>query len=148
MRIPLTLIASLLCADLAEAQVCSITAVSNVAFGTYDVFDLTPLTFAGSVTYQCDDVDPADRVVIEIGGFDGSSPRSMTGASDTLLYQLYLDAARTLVWGTTGGGGSTYGPVLPANGTPTVVPIYGRVPARQDAAVGTYQDTVVVTLLF
>ncbi|MBA3451667.1 MAG: spore coat protein U domain-containing protein [Deltaproteobacteria bacterium] len=148
MKLALTLIASVLSVDLAEAQVCSITAVSQVAFGTYDVFDLTPLSFAGSVTYECTDVDAADRVVIEIGGLTDGASRSMTSANGSLAYQLYLDPARTLVWGTGAAGSSTYGPVLPGNGASTAVPIYGRVPARQDAAVGSYQDTLVVTLLF
>jgi spore coat protein U-like protein len=133
----------------AAAGVCSVTSVAAVTFGTYDVFEAAPLSFAGSVTYECSDVDPSDRVVIEISGLgNGSGPRSMVGASGSLSYQLYLDAARTMVWGNGAGASGTYGPVLPVDGSPVVVPIYGRVPARQNVAAGAYEDSLVVTLNF
>jgi spore coat protein U-like protein len=133
----------------ARAEVCSITSVTGVAFGAYDVFDPSPVSSAGAVTYVCTAVQPLDRVVIELDGVtDAATLRAMTAGSHTLGYQLYLDAARTLVWGTGGGGTASYGPILPSDGVSTVVPIYGALPARQDVATGSYGGTVVVTLQF
>lgn len=131
----------------AGAGVCSIDTVTGVSFASYNVFDAAPVVAAGSITYQCTGVQPADRVVIELAGVsDASTPRTMSAGVHSLDYQLYLDAARTIVWGTGAGGTATYGPVLPAESTPTVIPIYGRIPARQDVGAGSYSATVLVIL--
>jgi spore coat protein U-like protein len=58
-----------------------------------------------------------------------------------------MDAARTSVWGDHTGGTSNYGPVSLAV-LPVTLQIYGHIPARQNAKVGSYADTVVVTMLF
>lgn len=50
------------------------------------------------------------------------------------------------MWGNGAGGTVIYGPTLPADGTPTTVPIYGRIAPRQDARAGIYTDTVLVSL--
>lgn len=131
----------------AVAGVCSINAVTGVSFGSYNVFDAAPTFAAGSITYECTSVQPADRIVIELGGIsDASTPRTMSGGTYTLGYQLYLDAARTIVWGTGAAGTATYGPVQPAESTSTVIPIYGKVPAHQDIGAGSYSATVLVIL--
>ncbi len=136
-----------LTASPAHAGVCSITSTTGVAFGSYDVFDPAPLLTAGSVTYECSGVTGSDSVILEISGAsDATTPRAMTSGAHVLGYQLYLDAARTAVWGAGTGGTATYGPVHPSDGVPVAVPVYGRVPARQDVAAGTYSDTLVVTL--
>jgi len=141
--------AFVLATSAASAGVCAVTSVTAVSFGAYDVFAAAPLVFAGSVTYECSDVDPSDRIVIEIDGIaDATGWRSMAGPRSPLAYQLYLDAARTVVWGNGAGGSATYGPVVPVGGSPTTIPIYGRVPARQDVTAGAYDDAVVVTLNF
>ncbi len=69
--------------------------------------------------------------------------RSMQKESDRLLYNLYRDSSRTLDWGSTQGVN-----VLGGTGTGSTVPInvYGRVPQQSTPAVGTYTDTVIVTL--
>ena len=131
----------------AHAESCAITSVTGVAFGAYDVFAASPVVAAGSVTYVCTGVQATDRISIEIAlAPDGTAARAMLSAGHALLYQLYLDAARTIVWGTGAAGTSVYGPAAPPNGAATAVPIYGRIPARQDVAAGAYADSIVVTL--
>jgi spore coat protein U-like protein len=49
----------------------------------------------------------------------------------------------TVVWGT----GADSHPV-PAGGGTQTVPLYGRIFAQQDAAVGAYSDTITVTFNF
>jgi spore coat protein U domain-containing protein, fimbrial subunit CupE1/2/3/6 len=140
-------IAVLLAAAPAHAAVCSITAVTPVAFGSYNVFASSALLSAGSITYECTGVGASDTVILEISGTaDAGTLRAMTSGAVELLYQLYVDASRTAVWGTGTGGTSVYGPTHPTDGTPTAVPVYGKVPAHQDVSAGAYSDSLLVTL--
>ena len=140
---------ALLGARRAAANTCSFSAVTGVAFGSYNVFDTAPVVAAGGFTYECTGVGASDQITIELGGdTDATVLRAMASGANTLSYQLYLDAPRTVVWGNGTGGTATYGPVHPANATPTSVSIFGRIPARQDAVPGSYHDTVVITVNF
>jgi spore coat protein U-like protein len=92
----------------------------------------------------------SDTILIELsaGGAASFSPRAMAGAGSSLSYNLYLNAARTTIWGDGTGGTSRYGPVTPVSGVGVTVPVYGRAPAGQNVPIGTYADTIVVTVLF
>ncbi|MEP7124646.1 MAG: spore coat U domain-containing protein [Byssovorax sp.] len=129
---------------------CSFTTVVGVAFGTYDVFSTSPLDSTGSVTVLCTGVGPSDTIVIDMSRGNASSfgPRQMLRGGTALDYNLFLDAARTTVWGDGTSGTSHYGPTMPPSGVGLTVPIYGRIPARQNAAAGAYSDTLVVTIVF
>ena len=89
-------------------------------------------------------------------GMNGTSPstRKLAAGTAHLGYNVFTDPARTQVWGNgTGGtviasGAVTIGPGV-GNGTKTFVhTVYGRIPQLQDAAPGTYNDTLVLTLTF
>ncbi len=135
-------------AALVYAGACSLSSVVGVSFGTYSVFDAAPVSSAGSLTYVCTGVQASDRVTIELSdASDAPALRTLSAGAHTLRYQLFLDAARTIIWGTGAGGTSSYGPIAPVEATPTRVPIYGLLPAHQDAPAGSYHDTVVVTLV-
>jgi spore coat protein U-like protein len=139
--------ALLLCAGRASAATCSITA-TPAAFGAYDVFSATPTDTTGSVSFNC---NGAHNIVITLskGSSSTFTPRNMTGASsDVLNYNLYLDAARTTIWGDGTSPTSTYTIANPANNTPIAVTIYGRIPAAQDVSAGTYTDTVTAIINF
>jgi spore coat protein U-like protein len=133
----------------ASAITCTFHSVVGVSFGSYDVFGFSALDSTGNVTYRCTDVTEFDTITIDIsqGGALSYAPRRMAAGTASLSYNLFLDAARTQVWGD-GGGGETarYGPTTPPEATNVSVTVYGRVPARQDVAVGSYSDTVTVTL--
>jgi spore coat protein U-like protein len=141
---------SLACPAARATTSCSFTSVVGVAFGSYDVFSLSPLDTAGSLTFVCSGVGPSDTVVIELsaGGAASFSPRSMASMGASLSYNLYLNAARTAIWGDGTGGTSRYGPVTPVSGVGVTVPVYGRVPAGQNVPIGAYADTITVTILF
>ncbi len=126
---------------------CTISAV-GVNFGTYNVFSASPLDSTGSVTYTCTGVRPPDRITIDLsrGGAPTFNPRQMFKSAVTLNYNLYLDAARTTLWGDATSGTSHYGPVAPTSNA--TITIYGRIPAGQDAGSGTYSATVVATINF
>jgi spore coat protein U-like protein len=68
----------------------------------------------------------------------------MIKGSDYLRYDLYSDNARATIWGGTGAGYSGY----TGTGTSGTVTVYGRVAASQNAPVGSYSDSVTVTITF
>jgi spore coat protein U-like protein len=137
---------------------CTVTA-GGVAFGVYDQVATTPDDSTGTVTVTCVNTGPANTTVnysvaLSTGASGAYSQRYMTAGTPRLDYNLYRDAARTIVWGDGTGGSSliagtlTVGPGQ-GNGTKSAAyTVYGRAPALQDAAPGTYADTIVVTLTF
>ena len=132
----------------ARAASCVFNSISPVAFGPYDVFSGTAVDAVGSFTFQCSLLQLLDAITINIStGSSGTySARTMLNGANTLSYNLYMDAARTVVWGDKSSGTSNYTALLAV--VPVTLPVYGRIPARQNASAGNYTDTVVVTLLF
>lgn len=134
----------------AEAASCSIVSVVSVALGGYDPFSSYPLDSAGSITFNCTNVGANDVIYISLSRGDSSSfvPRRMTNGGGTLEYNLFLDAARTQVWGDGTSGTSQYGPVKPPEGDNSTLTVYGRIPASQNVWVGAYTDAIVVTISY
>jgi spore coat protein U-like protein len=66
----------------------------------------------------------------------------------TLNYNLYASAAYSNIWGDGSGATSVVSDskFIAVGTTTTDYTVYGRIPAGQDAAAGTYVDTIVVTL--
>jgi spore coat protein U-like protein len=122
------------------AAACTVSVVGP-SFGTYDPFATAPLDAAGSITFSC--TSPA-LIGISQGNSGRSSQREMRSGSERLLYNLYTDAARTSRWGRVGGNFD----IQVGAGNNQRIPIYGRVPALQDVAPGTYSDTLVLTFQF
>jgi spore coat protein U-like protein len=125
-------------------QGCSISSTA-LAFGAYDPFATTPLDSTSELIYRCPP-GPRLRISLDAGGSGSFAARELRRGADVLRYNLYLDAARTVVWGD-GAGGSATGPqvtVTGAGGTVTAY-VFGRIPAGQDPVPGTYADTIRVT---
>ena len=130
-----------------EAQLglgCTIGA-TPVAFGSYDVLASSPVDSTGTVTYECV-VGIQIVVTLSRGSSSTFTPRTMTSGAETLAYNVYLDAARTAIWGDGTGGTSTYSATTIL--LPVTVTVYGRVPASQNVAAGGYADTIVATIIF
>ena len=144
----LILLGSVCAARPAAATSCGFNSVTPVAFGTYDVFSATPDDAVGQFIFQCSVVFALDSIKINLStGSSGTySARTLQNGVNTLSYNLYLDAARSSVWGDTNNGTAQYTSGL--NLFAITVPIYGRIPARQNAKAGNYTDTVVITMLF
>ncbi len=124
----------------AHAQTCTVS-VTPVNFGNYSPF-AAALDSTGQVSVNCTGV--ASYTVTMNAGIHGGGSfvgRRMSNGQSALSYQLYSDAARTMVWGD-GSGGST-SVSAPSSGALTV---YGRVPARQNVSAGAYSDTILVTI--
>ena len=137
-----------------------------VGFGSYDVFSLLPNDSSGTLTLTCNQtgglgsVDSFSyTVAIGSGTYGSFSERRMANGLARLGYNLYTTPLRLLVWGDGSGGTVTAGglgcvgntvvanPLCP--GTLAVpLTVYARIPARQDVKVGSYADTVVVTVSY
>ena len=127
----------------ARAASCSnLSATLTFGPAAYDVYSTADVTQAGTISYKCP--PPLAPVVSLSASANGAyRPRQMTSGANMLNYDLYFDAAMTIVWGT----GADSHPVPSGAGQQTV-PLYGRIFAQQDAAVGSYADTITVTFNF
>jgi spore coat protein U-like protein len=120
---------------------CSVSSAS-VLFGSYDSLDPAPTNGVGSLHVAC---DAATNFVVALGPGGGSiQARRMTSGAYSLSYNLYTDASRFTLW----GDGTTAGVTVSGSGTSVDIPVYGRIPARQNVAAGAYSDVVTVTLTF
>jgi len=130
----------------AEAAKCTISTTS-IAFGSYNVFTSAPMDSTATLVFTC---TGAKNVSIAIGRGQSTTflPRTLKKGAEDLHYNLFLDAARSTVWGDGTGGTGTYLAANPPNNADMTVTIYGRIPPSQDISAGSYGDTVTVTIDF
>ena len=132
------------------AASCTVSA-ATLDFGTQTLIDIgTDIDTSALLTVTCTNNQPYN-VALNAGLHDaagGITARKMKigATTDTINYQLYRDSGRTQVWGVTTAG------------TPDVVSdtgsgdaktheVFGRVPSGQtNPKVGTYNDTITVTV--
>ena len=82
------------------------------------------------------------------GGAGTFDPRRMLNGAEALNYNLYLDAARTQIWGDGTGASQLYVNSNPPNSRTVTVTIFGRIPAQQDVSAGSYSDSITATINF
>ncbi len=122
---------------------CTITTTA-VAFGTYDVFSATPEDATGTIQIDC---NPRENIQVTLskGSSSTYTTRTLKNGTNALNYNLYRNSARTQIWGDGTGGSSIQSNNNVRTRTYTT---YGRAPAAQDASVGAYSDTIIVTVIF
>ena len=128
----------------AHAAVCTVS-TSGLNFGNYDVFSTLNDDVTGTINVDCD--SGTNYSILLSSGTSGTfSSRSMTNGTYVLGYNLFTDPTRLTIWGDGSSGTSTFS----GSGTGSNIgtPVYGRIPAGQNAFVGTYNDVVVVTVTF
>jgi spore coat protein U-like protein len=125
---------------------CTVTVNTNLAFGTYNIFSPAALDTTGRFNVRCTRPDRNATLHISLsrGNTGTYAERRLTSGVEFLLYNLYLDAARTIVWGDGTGGSQAYTGAYP--GSRQYFNVYGRIPALQDAGVGTYTDAITITV--
>lgn len=138
------------------AASCTVSA-TNIAFGAYDPADANataPRDANGSVTVRCTRGTSTAVAALNQGanpatGSTCASPlRQMNGGSTLRLrYDLYQDAGRATVWGCDATNDQPI-PTFTSSVTPVTLTTFGRIPAGQDAAIGSYTDTVQVSVTF
>jgi spore coat protein U-like protein len=135
------LMACLSCAVHAGAATCSVGIV-GVVFGTYNTLSGQSLDGAGSVSVTC---DVTDSFVIALSSGHGSfAARQLQDGAISMVYNLYTDAQRSIIWGDGTSGTTT----VSGGATSATFTVYGRIPGGQNLGAGTYSDTINVTLEF
>ena len=141
-----------------RAADCSASATS-VVFGVYDASLTTPTDSTGDLVVSCTYTPSGERTVLYTVGLSSgngttAAQRWLASGSASLYYNLYIDAARLVIWGD-GTAGSTLvsgslkpGPGVGNSTRTNEYTVYGRIPARQDVDAGDYSDTIVFTLTF
>lgn len=121
---------------------CNVSA-SNLDFGA--VGDLNTIVDGqSSLTLQC--TKGTGYSVSLNGGLSGATDpaaRKMTSGAEAISYGLFQNGARSTPWGVStnalGGTGSA---------SVQTIPVYGRVPVQPTPSVGTYSDTIVVSVTY
>ncbi|NNU82032.1 spore coat U domain-containing protein [Halovulum dunhuangense] len=124
---------------------CTITAWP-LDFGNIDGTIPAPIDDMTTLDISCTDGTPY-TVSLGLGmgtNVTGPSQRKMMSGSEALTYGLYLDAARTMPWGD--GAGDDHAGTGTGTGSNQSTPVYGRIQSGQSVPVGTYVDSVVVTI--
>jgi spore coat protein U-like protein len=143
----LALVIGTLYASDAHAQACTISATS-VNFGSYNVFNGSPTDSTGTVTYRCNGSAHNITIGLTQGASASFNQRQMQKGSESLTYNLFVDASRTNIWGDGTSGTSVYSLANPPNNTNVNLTVYGRVTAGQDVSAGSFSDTVTAVINF
>jgi len=133
------------------ACMCSVS-VTSIAFGHYDTQSPSPNDTVGTISVSCSSPDPAAStmsVALSSGASGNINARTMQAGSHPLSYNLYTNAARTIIWGDDSGGGQSVTASFPPTSRSAVkLSVYGRIPAQQNAWIGVYHDAVTVTVSY
>lgn len=129
------------------APSCAFNSTAPVAFGNYDVFAASANSNGvGSLKITCQGGGPSSFVVrLSTGQSLSYASRVMKSGTNSLNYNLYTTSGRTVVWGDGTGGSGTR--TVARNSTRTL-DIFGRIPAGQDVAAGTYVDSITASINF
>ncbi|WP_034794355.1 Csu type fimbrial protein [Hyphomonas beringensis] len=140
-------------AQLGTGATCSVSA-SPMQFISYNAFLDLPSDTVSTVTVTCYgllNVNIPYQLRLSSGQSGDINARHMTssGSSDQLSYQIYTNLLRTNVWGNGTQGSQINGTMLvQLIATSSLHTVYGRVPAGQVVQSGTYDDSLLVTVVF
>ncbi|SEK61340.1 Spore coat protein U (SCPU) domain-containing protein [Roseateles sp. YR242] len=133
----------------------TILVACNVAGGTLNFGStIDPLQSSGPIdastnlSVTCTNTTPYSVALsagANAGGLNAFSARAMKSGTNSLPYQLYLDAAHSKVWGN-GTNSSVH--TGTGTGTQQSLTVYGRLPTVANAVPGDYSDTVTVTITY
>ena len=147
-RILLVVFTCSLLAQRAAADCQWTQSIANINFGTYSVFSGSSLTATSSFQITCT-VGDTGRVTLSSGGSATFNPRKMartTAPAANLNYNLYRDAANSIIWGD-GTSGTQYLSFTATAGNTTLSGfVYATIPAGLDVPAGTYNDTIQVDM--
>jgi spore coat protein U-like protein len=144
MRAPLLILSgvalALICSSPWAAN-CTLS-TSGIAFGGYDPFLSQDVDSIADISVTCDETT-SYSIALSTGS-GTYDQRVMTSGLHQLLYNLYTAPTMNTVW----GDGTGHSAIISDTQLTAIHTVYGRIPARQDAHVGVYNDTIVITLTF
>jgi spore coat protein U-like protein len=111
----------------------------------------THVDVIGQIDVRCMSQPGSFTVIIGSGISGDQLARTLTAGGSTILnYNLYVDAARTQIWGDGSPPTATVSGIRRNRGRQTFYnyPVYGRIFAGQPANPGVYSDNLIVTVLF
>lgn len=142
----ISIILFLSASELYAAQAANCTVTSNtLGFGNYSVFNNTPVSSTGTIDVKCSPGNTNYTIALNNGLYGTIANRKMrnSNSNDELSYNLYIDATYSTLWGDGVGGGVTI-----SGSNPSRFTVYGRIPPLQDVGIGSYADSVTVTVNF
>ena len=133
----------------AEAQFRCRVSVNPLAFGNYAPGNPVPHDVTGNIDVRCMGRPGFFVATLSTGSSGTYAQRQMLSGATPMAYNLYRNAARTLVWGDGTGGSLPIFRVKFRNGRQNYrLPVYGRIPPAQSVSPGLYTDDIVVTIVF
>ena len=131
---------------------CSV-GTTGVAFGTYNPTLGTADTANGNIAVTCSAlvIFTASYVIsLSKGASATYTPRFMNLLGVHLNYNLYTTAAFASIWGDSTGGTVTVSDSYTAIGLSETknYTVFGQIPALQTVGVGTYTDSITVTVTY
>jgi len=132
------------------ADSCTVAAQTH-AFGAYDTTNPTSTTSSITVTCTTDNSPNVIAYTVKLSTGPGSyATRQMTGAGDTLTYNLYTTAAHTTIWGDGTAGTIIQSGVItiPNNSSSgsKIETVYGLIGAPQNVTPGAYSTATPITV--
>ena len=131
----------------APIPICAIE-TRPLSFGNYDPEANADLDALAQVIYTCNNHASKIRIEMTTGASNQFDRYMSSGATDRLFYNIYLDSTHQTIWGQGLYGTDVYFESNPPNGTPVVVPAFGRVRRGQNVEPGEYLDALTVRILF
>lgn len=136
----------------AMAQTCNVSATA-VSFAAYSPLAALPNDSTGQVAVTCSAflaISLPYTIRLSTGGSGRFDVREMASGAQRLNYNLYTSVTYSSIWGNGSGGYAAVSGniLLAALNLPSTAyhTVYGRIPAAQNAAPGTYLDTITVTV--
>ncbi|AEB58740.1 Csu type fimbrial protein [Ectopseudomonas mendocina] len=130
------------------------TSFGSISFGSISTLpsnlDAASTPGNGSIVLQC---SPGTAVSISLNaGLNASSVgggRYLARGAERLRYQLYQDAARSLIWGDGSNGGTRLSVNFPVGSATQTYTVYARLFAVSPLpSAGIYTDTITVTVSY
>ncbi len=124
------------------ANICTVTA-STLGFGSIGLTPTSDTVAQGDIKVTCTG-GAASNITLSPGANSTlDTDRKLKSGTNTIGYQLFQDASRTVAWGNTAATGRTF----TATGVEQTFPVYGRI-TRGTFAAGSYTDTVTITVTY
>ena len=119
------------------------TASGSINFGKYNPFLSTVTTTSTSINLNCE--IPTTVTVGILHGNSGSFiNRKMKSGNEILNYNLYSDNGMSTIWGN--GTLGTYQYSGTTNGILVTIPLFAKIPSKQNVMPGIYIDNLIINL--